>query len=256
MLAAHTVRTGLTPDGAVVMDITNGQMVGMNPVGSLIWQQLNQNHSTDEIAQRLVRDFHISPERALNDVNVFVTQLEARELISGLKPKAIDSETTNNAKSLLSQPISGVISIHEYYWNAISRQGERESKRQKLIIKNLFFQAYLLLVYFDVYLARGNFRALYDRVRIYPLSKGPPLNSVERICSAVDMACIWYWKEALCLQRSAAATCLLKRQGIPAHMVVGAQQMPFKAHAWVEVDGRVVNDKPYTPARYHVIDRF
>src|SRR6267142_2468310 len=29
-------------------------------------------------------------------------------------------------------------------------------------------------------------------------------------------------------------------------MVIGAQQMPFKAHAWVEVDGRVVNDKPYT----------
>ena len=69
------------------------------------------------------------------------------------------------------------------------------------------------------------------------------------------MACIWYWKEALCLQRSAATACLLKQYGVLAQMVIGAQQMPFKAHAWVEVDGRVVNDKPYTPEMYAVLDR-
>ena len=34
-----------------------------------------------------------------------------------------------------------------------------------------------------------------------------------------------------------------------------AQQMPFKAHAWVEVEDRVVNDKPYTPEMYAVLDR-
>jgi hypothetical protein len=38
-------------------------------------------------------------------------------------------------------------------------------------------------------------------------------------------------------------------------MVIGAQQLPFKAHAWVEVDGRVVNDKPYVPEMYTVLDR-
>ena len=78
---------------------------------------------------------------------------------------------------------------------------------------------------------------------------------MERICSAVDLACIWYWKEALCLQRSAATSCLLKSHGIFAQMVIGAQQLPFKAHAWVEVDGRVVNDKPYVPEMYTVLDR-
>lgn len=71
----------------------------------------------------------------------------------------------------------------------------------------------------------------------------------------VDLACIWYWKEALCLQRSAATACLLKRCGVPAQMVVGVQRMPFKAHAWVEVDGRIVNDKPYMHELYAVIDR-
>jgi hypothetical protein len=120
----------------------------------------------------------------------------------------------------------------------------------------LVLKAYMKLIHFDLYLARGNFAALYDKVRSYPTCKAEaPADTIERICSAVDMACIWYWKEALCLQRSAATACLLKKNGVPAQMVIGAQHMPFKAHAWVEVDGRVVNDKPYIPEMYAVLDR-
>lgn len=120
----------------------------------------------------------------------------------------------------------------------------------------LGLKAYVLLIYFDLYLARGNFEALYEQVRQWPVRKGTPqANATERICAAMDMACIWYWKEALCLQRSAATTCLLRRYGVPAQLVIGAQQLPFRAHAWVEVDGRVVNDKPYMHEMYFVLDR-
>ena|SRR5947209_15893495 len=120
----------------------------------------------------------------------------------------------------------------------------------------LVLNAYWKLIYFDLYLARGSFSALYKKVRNYPLRKqSPSPEAIERICYAVDMACIWYWKEVLCLQRSAATACLLKKFGVPAQMVIGAQQMPFKAHAWVEVDGRVVNDKPYMHEMYAVLDR-
>ena len=120
----------------------------------------------------------------------------------------------------------------------------------------LVLRAYLMLIYFDLFLARGNFAPLYERVRRSPVRKvTPPDNGVERICSAMDMACIWYWKEALCLQRSAATACLLRRYGIAAELVIGAQQLPFKAHAWIEVEGRVVNDKPYMHEMYAVLDR-
>ena len=120
----------------------------------------------------------------------------------------------------------------------------------------LVLRAYLKLIQFDFALTGGNFAALHDKVRNHPVGKATPASdAVERICAAVDMACIWYWKEALCLQRSAATSCLLRSQGIFAQMVVGTQQLPFKAHAWVEVDGRVVNDKPYVPEMYAVLDR-
>ena len=120
----------------------------------------------------------------------------------------------------------------------------------------LVLKAYSRLIQFDLYLARGTFSVLYQKVRDYPIANStPPGNVVDQICSAVDMACIWYWKEALCLQRSAAAACLLKNYGVRARMVIGAQQKPFRAHAWVEVDGRVVNDKPYVSEMYAVLER-
>jgi len=120
----------------------------------------------------------------------------------------------------------------------------------------LALKAYARLFEFDLYLARGNFQVLYERVRRYSVArKTPAPETVERVCHAVDLACIWYWKEALCLQRSAATACLLKQYGVAAQMVIGVQQIPFKAHAWVEVNGHVVNDKPYMSEMYAVLDR-
>jgi hypothetical protein len=37
-------------------------------------------------------------------------------------------------------------------------------------------------------------------------------------------------------------------------MVLAAQTLPFKAHAWVEVDEVVVSDKPYMREIYQVLD--
>ena len=120
----------------------------------------------------------------------------------------------------------------------------------------LVIRAYLELIRVDLDLLRGDFASLYRRVRNYPLMNAPSCRGPEeKVCAAVDMACIWYWKHVLCLQRSAATACLLKAHGVPAQMVIGSQQMPFKSHAWVEVEGRVVNDKPYMRKMYAVLDR-
>jgi transglutaminase superfamily protein len=119
----------------------------------------------------------------------------------------------------------------------------------------LVLRAYLELIRFHVYLTGEDFASLYNFVRRYQVKKVNSRNSTERICAAVDVASIWYWKQVLCLQRSAATTCLLKANGITAVMIIGGQQMPFKAHAWVEVDGRVVNDKPYMREMYAVLDQ-
>lgn len=120
----------------------------------------------------------------------------------------------------------------------------------------LVVRAYIALIRFDIFLARGNFAGLYDTVRRRTCRSIEFEDGITgKICSAVDLACIWYWKQVLCLQRSAAAACLLKEHGVPAQLVIGAQCMPFRAHAWVEVERQVVNDKSYTSEIYAVLDR-
>jgi hypothetical protein len=119
----------------------------------------------------------------------------------------------------------------------------------------LFLRAYRELLLFDAYLRR-DFASLHDMVRKCPTaSPKPSVQDPERICRAIDVACIWYPKQVLCLQRSAATVCLLRNYGVPAQMVIGTQTLPFKSHAWVELDGRVVNDRPYVRDIYSQLDR-
>lgn len=119
----------------------------------------------------------------------------------------------------------------------------------------LFLRAYFELIRFEFYLRTGDFGALHRLVSECPIATAPSSFEIEQIGHAVDLASIWYWKRVLCLQRSAATVCLLKRCGAPAELVIGAQSMPFKSHAWVELNGRVIQDKPYMPEVYAVLDR-
>jgi hypothetical protein len=121
----------------------------------------------------------------------------------------------------------------------------------------LYIRALSQLFRFQYYVRREGFVSLHRKVRESATSK--PASSSEVIecaCRAMDVVCTWYPRRVLCLQRSAATTCLLRSLGVPARMVIGIQQLPFKAHAWVEVDGHIVNDKSYTREIFTVLDYY
>src|SRR5215813_11368891 len=91
---------------------------------------------------------------------------------------------------------------------------------------------------------RGAGRTL-QQVRRQSVSAKPANRELEQaICDAVLLATCLYWKPVLCLQRSICTARLLRKQGVNACMVIGYRPAPFFAHAWVEVDGRVVYGSP------------
>jgi transglutaminase superfamily protein len=117
-------------------------------------------------------------------------------------------------------------------------------------------RAFWELLSLEYPLLRRDFSSIYEKVRATPVygpRSGAP--GSEQVCLAVDTAAAFYFKKILCLQRSAATVCLLKKCGFAAEMVIGVQQMPFLAHAWVELDGLVINDKPYVAENYLVLAR-
>lgn len=124
-------------------------------------------------------------------------------------------------------------------------------------MKRLVFEGWLLLLYFDFMMRLRDFKSLHAFVRninVRVRSADIDISSTE-ICHAMDLACVFYFKRVFCLQRSAATTLLLRRHGWKAEMVIGVQVVPFRSHAWVEIDSAVVNDKPYLLDIYSVLER-
>jgi prolyl oligopeptidase len=120
----------------------------------------------------------------------------------------------------------------------------------------LFFQALVALFIYDILSTFGPFKAIYSTVKQWKVVEKPVgQDTVERVCKAVNYACVWYPKQVLCLQRSFVTTYLLRMQGLPAQMVLGAQKLPFKAHAWVEANGGTVNERSDVQATYSVWER-
>jgi hypothetical protein len=76
---------------------------------------------------------------------------------------------------------------------------------------------------------------------------------IDTICEAVQLAACFYWKPVPCLQRSLCCARLLRSCGVAARLVIGYRPVPFFCHAWVEVDGRVVNDSPTYQQRLSVL---
>jgi Transglutaminase-like superfamily len=124
-------------------------------------------------------------------------------------------------------------------------------------MKRLVLEGYCLLIRIEAIMLFRGLDALHGLVRSSAARtrKRNRVSCADDLCRAVDLACAFYPKRVMCLQRSAATTLLLRRHGVEAEMVIGAQMLPFKSHAWVELDGKVINDKPYMLELYRPLER-
>jgi hypothetical protein len=121
----------------------------------------------------------------------------------------------------------------------------------------LVCQSWILLASLELRLRLSPLKSIYKLVREEAVHQAPltQRRSYQLISKAVDIACVLYFKRVLCLQRSAVTTLLLRRNGWHAQMVTGTQILVPESHAWVEIDGTVVNDKPYVSEIFQVVDR-
>jgi Transglutaminase-like superfamily len=143
-------------------------------------------------------------------------------------------------------PASLLASRVPHHWNVTSAR----------IPQMLIWKALVGLLAFDLLQFGHNFSRLYRYVRSVSNNSCKPLpETVDHVCTAVNFACVWYPKRVLCLQRSVITTCLLRHCGVAATMVMGSQTLPFKAHAWTEVDGHPVNERRNVLDIYQVWER-
>jgi hypothetical protein len=100
------------------------------------------------------------------------------------------------------------------------------------------------LLRYDALLTLGGFERA-RRILVPPARRGRQQDSdCRRVVVAMDTASALYWKPVMCLQNAMVTAKLLRRSGFNAEVVIGCRPEPFFSHAWVELDGRVVNDSP------------
>ncbi len=110
------------------------------------------------------------------------------------------------------------------------------------------------LLRYDLVAAAFGFRGIHRGLRRVS-AKRPNAPPEQAIAEAFEFAASLYWKPARCLQRSVALARLLRAYAYPAELVIGFRLAPFFSHAWVEVEGRVINGSSALPAKLHVLER-
>lgn len=260
-------------DGSVLLSAANDRLFKLNGVGALTWAVLEQSRvplSVDEVVQELCTQFErlnaggeirfdVPTEQLKQDTSRFIQSLAANGLLRVVSDASrgecyrIKEDVSGTTSTTLAEANSGETTLSPALPTVASDSDTgnyRPTKRETLT-------AFFGLLAFDLLLRFRGFDALIKKVERWPAAAPHTRDpqTCRRVCSMVNTAQVYYPKKAMCLQHSAVVTCLLRRHGVPAEMVLAAQEFPPKGHAWVEVDGIVVNDFRQVKTRYRELRR-
>lgn len=76
------VRSTHGQDGAIVLDVQQGQMFNLNCVGSRILELLEGGSAEPDIVKVISHEFNASSEVVENDVHEFIESLRQHKLVS------------------------------------------------------------------------------------------------------------------------------------------------------------------------------
>jgi hypothetical protein len=259
----------------VLLSAADDRICKLNGVGALTWMILEQSKealSVDEVVRELSRQFaainsqgelcyEVPRAQLRQDTERFLKNLAEKRLLrvlghaAGPELYGINdgvTGTTSAAASAIDESDEHTdTGLNECSHPAPVALSEiSPSKRETLV-------AFLGLLGFDLMLRLRGFNDLITKVESWPIAntRTKDREVSRRVRAMVDRAQIYYPKKAMCLQHSAVVTCLLRRRGVAAEMILAAQEFPPKAHAWVEVAGEVVNDSPDVKTRYREFRR-
>ena len=229
-IPSESVREVENQDGAVLLDIHHRVCLFLSPTELQVWRLITLNRTIDQIIDYLVRQFHGTARELIRQ--------DVVQFVNGLRRTGV----------LISQHTVHSSPKHEYISRSLplffQHVAQRIDTRLPRTPRLLLWRALLGLLLFDLCRLGKDFRRVQALVRNWPLaaySSDP--GAMNRVCTAMNCACVWYPKYVACVQRSAVTTCLLRSYGVKAEMVIGAQTLPFKAHAWTEVNGSPVNER-------------
>jgi Coenzyme PQQ synthesis protein D (PqqD) len=69
-------------DETVLMDTVSGDYMGLNPVGTVIWDLLQQPQTVATLVRLLLDRYEVTEEQCRNEVEPFLQELDKRKMLT------------------------------------------------------------------------------------------------------------------------------------------------------------------------------
>jgi hypothetical protein len=233
----------------VILDMNSGKYFAFDKVGSYLWNLLDDALDGDQIASSLAARYHLDSERATQDVQAFLSKLTLMKLIEPKLDKAAESDSSTESQSgRKGWTDKSIADSHQRHLESFIRVQTRWRSF-------LSVDAYLTLILTDLGLTtlglQGMWRRFTKSRQKHSSTRNP--DTVTNLASIALSAFKWYRPGIACMHRAFAAYWFLRRHRIPAELCLGVKTCPFSSHAWVEFQGRVLDDSPDVKDRFRVI---
>jgi len=261
-VSSFTERAQRHRDGSVLLSIADDRICKLNGIGALTWMVLEENPAgvtIDDLVEILGDQFEainaegklryeVSREQLRNDTVRFLKNITELNLVQIKLSR--DGQQLYFIKDGVSGTTSSKVALATSVQAALPQAAVTVTKRETLT-------AFIALLAFDLLLKFRGFQSLINKVEHWPIAepRTTDLQTCRHVRAMVDRAQMYYPKKAMCLQHSAVLTCLLRRRGVPAEMILAAQEFPPKGHAWAEVQGEVVNDVQSVKHSHRILRR-
>ena len=262
---SYTERAQRHRDGSVLLSIADNRVCKLNGVGALTWMVLEDNPAgvaIDDLVRELSKQFQVinaegalryevSHEQLRNDTEHFLKK------ITQLKLLEIKTSADGQDRYYIRSGVSGTTSNRVDAAAAAKHVDVKPPASPLILSKRETLTAFAGLLAFDLLLKFRGFNSVINKVEHWPITepRTTDLQTCRRVRAMVDRAQMYYPKKAMCLQHTAVLTCLLRRRGVPAEMILAAQEFPPRGHAWAEVEGQIINDVQSIKNSHRVLRR-
>jgi len=240
ILADHVSHVLIDGEG-VLLNQKTGKYLGLNAVGMQILEMSQAGQTIEQIIAHLAAQYRIEKGIIQRDVGRFLEQAVKHELV------VFSPEAGPRADC----PPYGVAPV-------LSKDVPLAGVNPGLL---LILRAYVLLFVIDWRLKFRTFDAVLKWLNIKSKKAGATANSsatertvIQQVRHAVDTATKFYYRTRKdCLPNAMLAYYLMKKRGAPVKFCIGVAKFPFKGHAWVEYEGKVVYTTPASLWQYRAI---